>query len=290
MQFGVSLFVTQSSAGAAEVAAEAERLGFESFFVSEHSHIPVDTDFPLSGSVPMVYRSMVDPFMALAAASAVTRTIKLGTAICIVPQHHPINCAKAVSTLDQMSGGRALFGVGAGWNPPEMHNHGVPFANRFAVMRERIEAMKQLWTQEVAEYHGKHVEMSASWQWPKPVQTPHPPILVAGAGAGVLKRAVSYGDGWMPVLADEWTEALRNKMTPLAELPAMIAEQRRLEEALGRKRGSITAMGLPPTTRYIDGLSELGVERMVFGLPSEATEQVFAQLQNYADAVAAYYP
>ncbi len=288
MKFGVSIFVTHFSAGPAEIAAEAERLGFESMFVSEHSHIPVDTQFPLSDSVPMAYRSMLDPFVALGAAAAVTKTIKLGTAICILPQHDAIHCAKAVSTLDQVSGGRIVFGIGAGWNPPEMENHGVSFGTRFKVMRESVEAMKRLWTEEEAEYQGEFVRFSRSWQWPKPVQTPHPPIIVAGAGAGVLKRAVGYGDGWMPVLTPQWHESLRGKMTPLQELPEMVAEMRQLEEAAGRGRTSITALGLPPTAEYIDTLEENGVERMVFGLPHDGREQAFDQLQAYADAIAGY--
>ncbi|MBI1182320.1 MAG: TIGR03619 family F420-dependent LLM class oxidoreductase [Alphaproteobacteria bacterium] len=288
MKFGVSIFVTHFSAGPAEIAVEAERLGFESLFVSEHSHIPVDTQFALGGDVPMAYRSMLDPFVALGAAAAVTRTITLGTAICILPQHDPIHCAKAVSTLDQVSGGRIVFGIGAGWNPPEMENHGVAFGNRFKVMRERAEAIRRLWTEDEAEYHGDFVDFSRSWQWPKPLQKPHPPILVAGAGAGVIKRAVGYGDGWMPVIASQWHESMRGKMTPLHELPMMVAEQRQLEEAAGRGRTSITALGLPPTAEFIDALEENGVERMVFGLPHDGREQAFAQLQAYADAISAY--
>ncbi len=288
MKFGVSIFVTHFSAGPAEIAAEAERLGFESLFVSEHSHIPVDTKFPLADDVPMAYRSMLDPFVSLGAAASVTSRIKLGTAICILPQHDPIHCAKAISTLDQISGGRVVFGIGAGWNPPEMENHGVAFGNRFKIMRERIEAMKRLWTEEEAEYHGELVNISRSWQWPKPVQSPHPPILVAGAGATVLKRAVGYGDGWMPVIAAQWHESMRNKLTPLHEMPEMIAQQRQLEAEAGRGRTTITSLGLPPEAQYIDRLSELGVERMVFTLPHDGREQAFAQLQAYADAVSAY--
>ncbi len=288
MKFGVSIFVTHFSAGPAEIAVEAERLGFESLFVSEHSHIPVDTKFPLSDDVPMTYRSMFDPFVALGAAAAATRTIKLGTAICILPQHDPIHCAKAVSTIDQISGGRMILGIGAGWNPPEMENHGVAFSNRFKIMRERAEAMKQLWTQEEAEYHGELVNISRSWQWPKPVQKPHPPILVAGAGAGIIKRVVGYGDGWLPVITDQWHESMRNKLTPLHEMPEMIAQQRRLEEEAGRGPTTISSLGLPPEAKYIDRLSELGIERMIFTLSSDGRDQAFSQLQAYADAVSAY--
>lgn len=288
MQFAISSFITHLGASPTELAIEAERLGFESFFVSEHSHIPLDTDFPLGDEVPMVYRSMFDPFLALAAAAAVTTQIKLGTAICIVPQHDPINCAKAIATLDQISNGRVLFGIGAGWNPPEMENHGTAFSDRFRMTRERIAAMKQLWTQEEAEYHGELVSISKSWMWPKPVQQPHPPILVAGSGANILKRVVELGDGWMPIFAIEWHESLRNKQTPFHELPDMMAELKNLADAAGKAEPSITAMGLPPTAEYIDQLNELGVTRMVLGLPPENREAALDQIQTYADAVAPY--
>ena len=254
MKFGVSLFPTHFSASPVELAKMAEGLGFESFFVSEHSHIPVDTDFALGGEVPMGYRSMFDPFAALGAVAAVTDTIKIGTAICIIPQHDPINCAKAISTLDQLSGGRVLFGVGAGWNPPEMENHGVAFSNRFKITRERLEAMKALWTEEEAEYQGELVSFSRSWQWPKPIQTPYPPILVAGAGPNILKRVVALGNGWMPVLAPEWHESMAGKLNSLEALPGKVAEARRLEEAAGKAKTSITAMGLAPEPKYIDTL------------------------------------
>ena len=153
MKFGVSIFPTHYSAGPAEVAAEAERLGFESFWVSEHSHIPVATEFPFAGTVPDDYRSMFDPFVALAAAATATTKLRFVTAICLITQHDPINCAKAVATLDQISGGRFEFGIGAGWNPPEMENHGVKFEDRFKMTRERMEAMKVFWTEDEAEYH-----------------------------------------------------------------------------------------------------------------------------------------
>jgi len=195
MKFGVSIFPTHYSAGPAEIAAEAERLGFESFWVSEHSHIPVATEFPFADTVPDDYRSMFDPFVALAAAATATTNIRLGTAICLITQHDPINCAKAVATLDQISGGRFEFGIGAGWNPPEMENHGVRFEDRFKMTRERMEAMKVFWTSDEAEYHGDLVNITKSWMWPKPVQNPYPPILIAGAGPNILKRVINQGDG-----------------------------------------------------------------------------------------------
>ncbi|MEX2365463.1 MAG: LLM class F420-dependent oxidoreductase [Pseudohongiellaceae bacterium] len=289
MKFGISLFPTHFSAHPADIAAEAEQLGFESFFVSEHSHIPVDTDFPLGEEVPPGYRSMFDPFVTLGAVAQATSRIKLGTAIAIIPQHDPINCAKQVYTLDQLSNGRAILGIGAGWNPPEMENHGVRFANRFKITRERVGAMKALWTLDEAEYHGDLVNITRSWQWPKPVQKPHPPVLVAGSGPNILNRVVAYGDGWMPIFVADWHESLRNKMVPLAELPAMVAETRRLEKAAGRKdKTTITALGLPITAETIDVLESNGVERMVVSLPHDSKAAGFEQLQAHGDAIAPY--
>ncbi|MBQ73931.1 MAG: LLM class F420-dependent oxidoreductase [Gammaproteobacteria bacterium] len=288
MKFGISYFATHMGADPAELAIDIERLGFESYFVSEHSHIPVDTDFPLADEVPMPYRSMFDPFLSLAAAAAVTKRIKLGTAICIIPQHDPVNLAKTISTLDQISNGRAILGIGAGWNPPEMENHRVAFADRFRITRERIEAMKELWTKEEAEYAGKLVNITRSWQWPKPVQQPYPPILVAGSGANIIKRCVDLGDGWMPVFAIQWHESLRNKQTPLDDLPEMAAELRRRAEEAGKPRPTITAMGLPPTPEYMDLLEEHGVDRLMLGLPPEGKELAFETLESHAQAVSAY--
>lgn len=236
----------------------------------------------------MTYRSMFDPFVSLGAIASVTQTIKLGTAICIIPQHDPINCAKAISTLDQISGGRVIFGIGAGWNPPEMENHGVAFADRFKITSERIAAMKAFWTQDEAEYRGDLVKISRSWQWPKPVQQPHPPILVAGAGPNILKRVVAMGDGWMPVLAPKWDDSLTGKLIPLNALPDMVAQTRRLETEAGKERTTITAMGLPPEPKFVDQLEDNGVERMVLGLPNDDPSSAFRQLRSYADLVRQY--
>lgn len=289
MKFGVSIFVTAESGQPAQLAKAAEEKGFDSFWVSEHSHIPLSTQFPLGdGTVPMPYRSMYDPFVALAAAATATTKIKLGTAILIVPQHDAINCAKAISTIDQISGGRMIFGIGAGWNPPEMEHHGVAFENRFKMTRERLEAMKALWTQEEAEYHGDLVNFEKSWQYPKPVQKPYPPILVAGAGPNILKRVVSMGDGFLPVMAPVWDDSMEGKQTNLAELPNIVAETKRLEEEMGKPRTTITTLGLPATAEFVEMLEENEVERMILTLPGTSPEQDLETLDTYAEMIAPF--
>lgn len=288
MKFGVSIFPTHYTAGPGAVAAEAERLGFESFWVSEHSHIPIDTVFPFADKVPEDYRSMFDPFVVLGAAAEATETIRLGTAICLISQHDPINCAKAVASIDQLSGGRFEFGIGAGWNPPEMENHGTRFADRFKMTRERLQAMKILWTEDEAEYHGDLVNITRSWMWPKPIQRPHPPVLIAGAGPNILRRVIRQGDGWMPFVVSNWSQAMRNRMTPLGDFTTQVDELRRLEAELDAPRKTISVKGLMAIPNDIETLLALDVDRMILPLPQAGRDEVFAVLASHADAVAPY--
>jgi probable F420-dependent oxidoreductase len=285
MRFGVSMFVTDQSASPADVAREAEERAFDSFWVSEHSHIPVSTRFPLADTVPREYASMLDPFVALTSAAAATRAIRLGTAICILTQHDPINCAKAVASVDVVSGGRMLFGIGAGWNEPELRNHGTDPARRFKLMRERAEAMKVLWTREEAEYHGELVDFDPVWQWPKPVQKPHPPLLVAGAGPNVLKRAARYGDGWLPVVVPEATALSPGRMTPIAELMSSVPTLREMAARAGRGRPMIVASGAALDLSMMERLIELEVDSLLFRLASTDIDQVRKQLDVHADTV-----
>ena len=273
MKFGISMFPTDTSAGPAEVAHEAESRGFDAFWVSEHSHMPLSTNFPLADTVPREYASMLDPFVALAAAAQATSHIRLGTAIVILPQHDPINCAKAVASLDLLSQGRILFGIGAGWNEPELENHGTDPGSRFKLMRERVEAMRALWTEETAEYHGDLVDFDPVWQWPKPVQQPHPPVFVAGAGPRVTHRVARYGDGWLPVVVPEASEISPGRMTPLAEFRQLVPQMNEMAEAAGRPTPRIVVSG------YLDGksfeaYSTLGVESVSFRVPSEDMDTV----------------
>src|ERR1700726_4718464 len=201
MHIGLTMFATDYSIQPHELAHEAEARGFESLWLPEHSHIPTSRKSPWPGGpeLPKWYYDTYDPFVALGAAAAVTKTIKLATGICLVVERDPIHTAKQVSTVDQLSSGRFIFGVGGGWNEEEMANHGTAFAPRFKLMRERIQAMKQIWTQSTAAFDGEFVKFEPMMQWPKPVRKPHPRIVVGGAFPHAAKRAIAYGDGWIPI-------------------------------------------------------------------------------------------
>jgi len=201
MHFGASMFFTDYSMTASALAKALEQRGFESVWAAEHSHIPLSrrTPFGGGGELPKHYYDAMDPFVVLTAAAMATKTLKVGTGVCLVNQRDPIQTAKLVASIDQVSGGRFLFGIGNGWNQDEMENHGTVFATRHKLVRERIEAMKAIWTQTKAEYHGEFVNFDPVMTWPKPVQKPHPPILVGGAFPYAARRAVRYGDGWFPL-------------------------------------------------------------------------------------------
>src|SRR3954464_911150 len=203
MDFGVMMFPTDYAVAPNEIARLAEERGFESLFFPEHTHIPAEreTPYPAGGELPREYSHTHDPFVALTAAAAATERLLVGTGICLVIERDPITTAKEVASLDQLSGGRFLFGVGAGWNREEMLNHGTDPSRRFGGMRERLGGMKAMWTQDEASYHGRYVDFDRIWSWPKPAQRPHPPILVGGNGEGVIDRAAAFGDVWFPNFA-----------------------------------------------------------------------------------------
>src|ERR1700754_2170923 len=200
MKFGASMFFTDYSMGPAELAVALEERGFDIVWAPEHSHIPTSrkSSFILGSELPKRYYDTMDPFVTLTAAAAATRTLKVGTGVCLVAQRDPIQTAKQVASIDTVSGGRFLFGIGNGWNQDELEDHGVKFADRHKVARERVEAMKAIWTQSKPEYHGEFVNFDPMMTWPKPVQKPHPPIIVGGAFPFGARRALRYGNGWMP--------------------------------------------------------------------------------------------
>ncbi|MDR7532408.1 MAG: LLM class F420-dependent oxidoreductase [Armatimonadota bacterium] len=201
MKFGVIIFPTDYSISPVELGRAAEERGFESIWFPEHTHIPTSrrSPWPGGGELPREYSHSLDPFVALAAVAGVTSQIKLGTGICLVVERDPIILAKEVASLDHLSGGRFLFGIGGGWNLEEMENHGTNPNTRWRLLRERVLAMKRIWTEDAAEYHGRFVNFDPIWSWPKPIQKPHPPVIIGGNGPRTLQRVIEYGDGWMPI-------------------------------------------------------------------------------------------
>jgi probable F420-dependent oxidoreductase len=265
-------FPTDYSIPPAELGKAAEDAGFETLLFAEHTHIPVsrDTPNPRGGELPDKYWHTHDPFVALATVAQATTRLRLGTGICLVVERDPITTAKEVASLDFLSGGRFDFGVGGGWNREEMRNHGTDPRRRFAVMRERILAMKEIWTNDEAQFHGEHVDFGPLWSWPKPVQEPHPPVLVGGLGKTVLDRVLEYGDEWMP-----------NRAEP-EELAPRIAE---LRERAGR-HVPVSYYAATPEDDFIERLATAGVDRALLDLPSESAETVLALVERYAELAA----
>jgi probable F420-dependent oxidoreductase len=261
MLFGVAVFPTDYAVDPGTLARMVEERGFESLFFPEHTHIPADrtTPYPPGGELPRQYSHTYDPFVALTAAAATTESLLLATGICLVIERDPIITAKEVASLDRLSGGRFLFGVGAGWNLEEMENHGTDPHRRFSLMRERVEAMKAIWTQDEASYHGEHVDFDPIWSWPKPVQQPYPPVLVGGNGPKVLERVVAFGDEWMP-----------NRVTGLTD---RVAELNRLAAEAGRDPIPVTLSGARPDPELIERGEQVGVHRCSFYIdPADAGE------------------
>jgi probable F420-dependent oxidoreductase len=279
MKFGVVMFPTDYSISPVELGRAAEDLGFESLFFPEHTHIPSSRQSPWGGGaeLPAEYWHCLDPFVALSAVAAVTERIKLGTGICLVIERDPITLAKEVASLDLLSNGRVLFGIGGGWNREEMAHHGTDFTRRWKVLRERLEAMQAIWTQDEAEYHGEFVNFEPIWSWPKPVQKPYPPVLIGGDGANTFKRVVRYGDGWMPIGGRTRTDFADR----LQELNDLAAEA-------GRGPIPVTIFMPPPKPELIEEHARLGVERVVFGLPSAPADEVLPKLKRHAELAAQF--
>jgi probable F420-dependent oxidoreductase len=273
MKFGIAYFPTDYGISTGELGPAVEERGFESLWVAEHTHIPANrlSPYPAGGDLPKDYWHTLDPFIALTVAATATKRLKIGTGICLVIEHDPIDVAKAVASLDHVSNGRFLFGVGGGWNREEMADHGTPFERRFKVMRERIEAMKEIWTREEAEYHGEFVDFGPMWLWPKPVQKPHPPIHIGGGGDHVLKRVISYGDGWMP-----------NRGEILGRLP----ELQRMAAEAGRGRIEVTTYGSRAGgVAEIERNREAGVDRMLWYAPTDGRDSALRRVEDIAELV-----
>jgi len=277
MLYGLTIFATDYTLQPADVARAAEERGFESLWLPEHTHIPAGGRTPWPGGpvMPKEYSHTYDPFVALTAAATATRTLKVGTSICLIIQRDPIITAKEVASLDNVSGGRFLFGIGAGWNVEEVEDHGTKFSRRFAVLRERVLAMRALWTQEEAEFHGRYVNFDKAWLYPKPLQKPHPPILMGGDSATTFDRVIEFCDGWIPISrGGQPPPAIREK----------VLELRRRAEAAGRDPDaiSVSVYTCPPSHEVVDELARAGVERVIFLLPSAEPAEVLKAMDERA--------
>jgi len=277
MKYALTIFPTDEAIRPDELARAAEDRGFESLFFPEHTHIPCSrkTPYPAGGELPREYTRTHDPFVALTMAAAVTKKIKLATGICLVIERDPITTAKEVASLDYLSGGRAMLGIGEGRNDEEMGNHGTDFKSRWQLLRERVEAMKAIWQHERAEYHGKLVGFDPIWSFPKPVQKPHPPVLLGGHGRKALERVVRYCDGWMPI-------SLR-----AGDLKKEIAELRETAKKAGRdpKSISISVFWAPADRAKIDEYEEMGIERAILALPPAPRDKVLPILDSHAKLI-----
>jgi len=274
MHIGLCMFNTDYAIRIEDLAREAEARGFESLFVPEHTHIPASrrTPFPGGGELPREYSHTLDPFVALAYAAAVTTKLKLGTGICLLIERDTITTAKEVATLDFVSNGRFLFGVGGGWNIEEMEHHGTRPATRFRRLVEQVRAMKEIWTRETASFHGEHIRFDPIWMYPKPVQKPHPPILLGGESRHTLQRVVDHCDGWFP--RGRAGEAI---VAGLADLRALAARAGRDMRTI-----SVSVFGAAADAPFLARLAEAGVTRAILRLPSEPRDAILPLLDRYA--------
>ena len=275
MKIGIYIFATDYTIRIDELAREAEQRGFESLFIPEHTHIPASRRSPWPGGpeLPREYWHTLDPFVALGYAAAATSTIRLGTGICLLTERDPIVNAKEVASLDLLSGGRFELAIGAGWNAEEMENHGTAFATRFRVMSERARAMKVIWAEEEPEFHGEFVDFDPIWSWPKPVQTPNPPILVGGETDYTLRRVVDWADGWFP--------RGRGGFDPAEGM----ARLKRIADEAGRSMDTINVslFGVEPNRAALDQAAEAGMTRAILGLPSNDRDDVMRRLDRHAE-------
>jgi probable F420-dependent oxidoreductase len=272
MDFGVGYFPTHDGIGPGPLARMVEERGQESLVFAEHTHIPAsrESPYPAGGELPPKYWHCYDLFVALTAAAAATSRLRVGSGICLIVERDPIVTAKEVASIDHLSGGRLLFGVGAGWNREEMRNHGTDPRTRMALMRERVEAMKAIWTQEEASYAGEYVAFERIWSHPKPAQRPHPPVLIGGHGPTVLDRVLSFGDGWLPNYGgDEHFFARLSELQARAERP--------IEAHI---------LGMPADPRELERVRDAGARRALHWLPAGSRSTVEAALERWEAAIA----
>ena len=279
MEFGALMFFTEYAIPATEFAQALEARGFESVWAPEHSHIPTSrkSPWPGGGELPKVYYEAMDPFVSLTAAAVATKTLKVATGVCLVQQRDPIQTAKLVASIDQISGGRFLFGVGGGWNAEEMADHGTEFRTRFKLVRERIEAMKEVWTKTKAEYHGEMVDFPEMMASPKPVQKPHPPILVGGAFPQAARRAVRYGDGWAPIAG----------RGPDGDVDELLPRFHQMLSEAGRDPQSVpvTLFGVPEDVDRLARYRDKAIARVVVMLPSAKSDTILPTLDRWAELI-----
>ncbi len=282
MELGVTMFTTDRAIAPVELARAAEARGFRSLYVPEHTHIPISRRTPPPTGEPVLaeeYRRTLDPFVTLAAAAAVTSRIRLGTGVCLIAQRDPIVTAKEVATLDCISGGRMVFGVGFGWNREEMESHGVDFPRRRALAREKMLAMQRLWQDGEASFSGELVRFEPSWSWPKPIQQPRPPVLLGGAaGPKLFAHIAEYGDGWMPIGG--------------AGVAAALPRLHEAMHAAGRDPAGLklVLLGTLPDPRKLEYYASIGVTEVALRLPSEAADEVLPVLDEYAKLVDRFTP
>jgi probable F420-dependent oxidoreductase len=273
MDIGICMFATDYAIRIDELAQAAEERGFESLFVPEHTHIPTSrrTPFPGGGELPREYSHTFDPFVSLMAAAAATRRLKIGTGICLVIERDTITMAKEVASLDVLSGGRFLFGIGGGWNAEEMENHGTAHATRFKKLREQVLAMKQIWTADAAEYHGQFVNFDPIWSWPKPAQRPHPPVLLGGESGHTLQRVVDFCEGWFP------------RGRPPEVIAAGVADLKARAARAGRdmRTISVSVFGARGEGAVLDAYAAAGATRTILRLPSAEREVVLPLLDEW---------
>ena len=274
MRVGAFYFPADYGINMAELAKALEDRGFDSLFVPEHTHIPASrkSPFPGGGELPKRYSHTHDPFVALAFAAAATKKLKLGTGILLVPQHEPIVTAKAIASLDQLSGGRFIFGIGGGWNVEEMENHGAKYQTRFKQMREHVLAMKELWTKEEASFDGEFVKFDRVWSWPKPAQQPHPPVILGGETDHTLRRVIEYCDGWFPRPRGGF------------DVVKGVAHLRQMAEKAGRDPSTITTIvfGSANDAKVLESYDKAGIQSALLAIPDDSRDEILRYLDKIA--------